>query len=176
MVQPWGVPRGDGDTAAPACSASARPPASKRGGEAAGEEVGAEPGTMAELEQLQQRDIPEGRQLLRDHHHNLLRVADYCESNYLEVSRGQHGTSCWGWASCWGQPGVLGGLGGWLVGDGEGSALGDGAGASLLASHRALPAAVWLFVLCASVSHLAPQQLVCSGWGWGEGRVLRGFA
>ncbi|NWR60995.1 ABI3 protein, partial [Bucorvus abyssinicus] len=39
-----------------------------------------------ELEQLQQRDIPEGRRLLHDHHHNLLRVADYCESNYLEAS------------------------------------------------------------------------------------------
>ncbi|NXG44331.1 ABI3 protein, partial [Psilopogon haemacephalus] len=38
-----------------------------------------------ELEQLQQQDIPAGRQLLRDHHCNLLRVADYCESNYLEA-------------------------------------------------------------------------------------------
>ncbi|NWU88923.1 ABI3 protein, partial [Upupa epops] len=37
-------------------------------------------------EQLQQRDIPEGRLVLRDHHCNLLRVADYCESNYLEAS------------------------------------------------------------------------------------------
>ncbi|NWI65862.1 ABI3 protein, partial [Todus mexicanus] len=39
-----------------------------------------------ELEQLRQRDIPSGRQVLRDHHCNLLRVADYCESNYLEAS------------------------------------------------------------------------------------------
>ncbi|NWU69186.1 ABI3 protein, partial [Pterocles burchelli] len=41
---------------------------------------------MAELEQLRQRDIPEGRQVLRDHHGNLHRVADYCESNYLQAS------------------------------------------------------------------------------------------
>ncbi|NXX52859.1 ABI3 protein, partial [Scopus umbretta] len=39
-----------------------------------------------ELEQLQQRDIPAGRQGLRDHHCNLHQVADYCESNYLQAS------------------------------------------------------------------------------------------
>ncbi|NWH67274.1 ABI3 protein, partial [Geococcyx californianus] len=39
-----------------------------------------------EQEQLQQCDIPAGRQVLRDHHGNLHRVADYCESNYLEAS------------------------------------------------------------------------------------------
>ncbi|NXW35936.1 ABI3 protein, partial [Phaetusa simplex] len=39
-----------------------------------------------ELEQLQQHDIPAGRQVLRDQHGNLLRVADYCESNYLQAS------------------------------------------------------------------------------------------
>ncbi|NXS69776.1 ABI3 protein, partial [Pandion haliaetus] len=39
-----------------------------------------------ELEQLQQHDIPAGRQVLRDHHCNLHRVADYCESNYLQAS------------------------------------------------------------------------------------------
>ncbi|NXE98549.1 ABI3 protein, partial [Menura novaehollandiae] len=39
-----------------------------------------------ELERLQQRDIPEGRRLLREQHGNLHRVADYCESNYLQAS------------------------------------------------------------------------------------------
>ncbi|NXF36235.1 ABI3 protein, partial [Nyctibius bracteatus] len=39
-----------------------------------------------ELEQLQQHDIPEGRRVLRDHHGHLSRVADYCESNYLQAS------------------------------------------------------------------------------------------
>lgn len=104
---PMGCPSGGGgdrDTTAPAGPASAPPRASKRGAVAAGEEVGTEPGTMSELEQLQQRDIPAGRQVLRDHHCNLLRVADYCESNYLEV-RGGGGTGTswdklwlWGWA------------------------------------------------------------------------------
>ncbi|NXF72711.1 ABI3 protein, partial [Sclerurus mexicanus] len=37
-------------------------------------------------EQLQQHDIPQGRQGLRDQHGNLHRVADYCESNYLQAS------------------------------------------------------------------------------------------
>ncbi|NXA62491.1 ABI3 protein, partial [Mohoua ochrocephala] len=39
-----------------------------------------------ELERLRQRDIPEGRQLLRDQHGNLHRVAEYCHSNYLQAS------------------------------------------------------------------------------------------
>ncbi|NXB15776.1 ABI3 protein, partial [Rhagologus leucostigma] len=37
-------------------------------------------------ERLRQRDIPEGRQLLRDQHGNLHRVAEYCHSNYLQAS------------------------------------------------------------------------------------------
>ncbi|NWU87686.1 ABI3 protein, partial [Onychorhynchus coronatus] len=39
-----------------------------------------------ELERLRQRDIPAGRQGLREQHGNLHRVAEYCESNYLQAS------------------------------------------------------------------------------------------
>ncbi|XP_027487578.1 ABI gene family member 3-like, partial [Corapipo altera] len=41
---------------------------------------------MSELERLRLRDIPEGRQGLREQHGNLHRVAEYCESNYLQAS------------------------------------------------------------------------------------------
>ncbi|XP_062482539.1 ABI gene family member 3 [Pezoporus occidentalis] len=44
---------------------------------------------MAEQEQEQeqlQRCIPSGREALRQHHCNLQRVAEYCESNYLQAS------------------------------------------------------------------------------------------
>ncbi|XP_068775051.1 ABI gene family member 3 isoform X2 [Struthio camelus] len=41
---------------------------------------------MAELQQLQQRDIPAARRLLRDNRSNLGQVADYCESNYVQAS------------------------------------------------------------------------------------------
>ncbi|XP_050841877.1 ABI gene family member 3 [Serinus canaria] len=40
---------------------------------------------MSELERLRLSDIPEGRQRLREQHGNLLRVADYCHSNYLQA-------------------------------------------------------------------------------------------
>ncbi|XP_058713810.1 ABI gene family member 3 isoform X2 [Poecile atricapillus] len=50
-----------------------------------GEEVGAEPGAMSELERLQQSELPAGRQRLREQHGNLLRVAEYCQSGYLQA-------------------------------------------------------------------------------------------
>ncbi|XP_036889199.1 ABI gene family member 3 isoform X1 [Sturnira hondurensis] len=39
---------------------------------------------MAELQQLQEFDIPTGREALRGNHSALLRVADYCEDNYVK--------------------------------------------------------------------------------------------
>ncbi|NXK70636.1 ABI3 protein, partial [Sylvietta virens] len=38
-----------------------------------------------ELEQLRLSRVPEGRRLLRDQHGNLLRVAEYCQGNYLQA-------------------------------------------------------------------------------------------
>lgn len=43
---------------------------------------------MAELQQLQEFDIPTGREALRGNHSALLRVANYCEDNYEQVSGG----------------------------------------------------------------------------------------
>lgn len=40
---------------------------------------------MAELAQLLQADIPEGRNSLSDSHVNLERVAEYCEGNYFQA-------------------------------------------------------------------------------------------
>lgn len=65
---------------------------------------------MAELQRLRQHDIPAGQQLLRDHHGNLQRVADYCESNYLQVGDGD-GT---GRAAALGLGVMLGQWGAWL--------------------------------------------------------------
>ncbi|XP_054441331.1 ABI gene family member 3 [Pteronotus mesoamericanus] len=39
---------------------------------------------MAELQQLQEFEIPTGREALRGNHSSLLRVADYCEDNYVK--------------------------------------------------------------------------------------------
>lgn len=68
---------------------------------------------MAELQRLRQHDIPAGQQLLRDHHGNLQRVADYCESNYLQVGDGDGGDGA-GRAAALGLGVMLGQRGAWL--------------------------------------------------------------
>ncbi|XP_001946649.1 abl interactor 2 [Acyrthosiphon pisum] len=47
--------------------------------------LGSDSDNMAELAQLLQADIPEGRNSLTDSHVNLERVAEYCEGNYFQA-------------------------------------------------------------------------------------------
>lgn len=47
--------------------------------------MGSDSDNMAELAQLLQADIPEGRNSLSDSHVNLERVAEYCEGNYFQA-------------------------------------------------------------------------------------------
>lgn len=42
---------------------------------------------MAELQMLLEEEIPAGRSALLDSFTNLERVAEYCESNYVQVTR-----------------------------------------------------------------------------------------
>lgn len=44
------------------------------------------PSALADLLSLIEHDIPDGRQNLKDSHSNLEKVADYCESNYFQVT------------------------------------------------------------------------------------------
>lgn len=42
---------------------------------------------MAELQMLLEEEIPGGRRALFDSYTNLERVAEYCETNYIQVRR-----------------------------------------------------------------------------------------
>jgi len=46
---------------------------------------------MAELQMLLEEEIPGGRRALFDSYTNLERVAEYCETNYIQVRRGVGG-------------------------------------------------------------------------------------
>lgn len=48
---------------------------------------------MAELTQLMDQEIPDGRQHLQDSYKNLEKVAQYCRDNYVQVKNCQDHTS-----------------------------------------------------------------------------------
>lgn len=52
---------------------------------------------MAELQMLLEEEIPSGKRALIESYQNLTRVADYCENNYIQVSRagGRPGAAAW---------------------------------------------------------------------------------
>lgn len=81
----WGIPVGAGTLRDPQAlrqqCCELQNPALRR----LGRKWALELSTMSELQQLQQCDIPAARQVLRDNHCNLHQVADYCESNYVQV-------------------------------------------------------------------------------------------
>lgn len=55
---------------------------------------------MAELQMLLEEEIPAGRRALLDSFTNLDRVAEYCESNYVQVSgRNDARARCF-WSCC----------------------------------------------------------------------------
>lgn len=47
---------------------------------------------MAELTQLMDQEIPDGRQHLQDSYKNLEKVAQYCRDNYVQVKHCQDHT------------------------------------------------------------------------------------
>lgn len=50
---------------------------------------------MAELQMLLEEEIPAGRSALLDSFTNLERVAEYCESNYVQVGCSTRGEKRW---------------------------------------------------------------------------------
>lgn len=61
---------------------------------------------MAELQMLLEEEIPSGKRALLESYQNLTRVADYCESNYIQVrapragrAGGRTGGGCRKWAA-----------------------------------------------------------------------------
>lgn len=57
---------------------------------------------MSEFQQLTESSIPCAREVLRDNYQNLLKVADYCDSNYEGVSCSRKGSGTGTLGSCLG--------------------------------------------------------------------------
>lgn len=54
-----------------------------------GQESNAKGCKMAELQMLLEEEIPAGKRALVESYQNLSRVAEYCENNYVQVSKGE---------------------------------------------------------------------------------------